>query len=186
MGANTMLEAGMAAGSPLTLAGGLTAPYSYANGSNVIFKFDSLGTAGNPGLVVDNGLNNVGLTGGQNPNTQEFLITGAISGANTYALMETDSSGSPTWRIGVNTGTFVLSPLLPNRAVGSLQINPANPDELDLVVTGLYSVAWTGLHGSDWNALGNFVQMGGTDQYNKFQPGDAVVFSDSAAAGPPM
>ncbi len=94
MGANTMLEAGMAAGSPLTLAGGLTAPYSYANGSNVIFKFDSLGTAGNPGLVVNNGLNNVGLTGGQNPNTQEFLITGAISGANTYALMETDSSGS--------------------------------------------------------------------------------------------
>ena len=29
--------------------------------------------------------------------------------------------------------------------------------------------------------MGNFVQMGGTDNYGKFEPGDAVVFSDSAA-----
>ncbi len=70
--------------------------------------------------------------------------------------------------------------MLPNRAVGNLEINPTNPQELDLLVTGLYSVAWTGV-ANDWNAYGNFLQMGGTDQYEKFQPGDAVVFSDSAA-----
>ena len=72
---NTMLEAGMAAGNPLTLAGGLTAPYNYFNGSNVILQFDSLAPAGSPGLVVDNGLNNVGITG-PSANTQEILITG--------------------------------------------------------------------------------------------------------------
>ena len=166
LGANTMIEAGMA-GSPLTLAAGLTFPYNY-NGTNALLQFDSLGAPGNPGLVVDNGLNNVGVTGGQYPNTQEILIAGAISGTGTYALMETDSSGTASLAAGVANGTFVLSPSLPNRAIGNLQINPANPEELDLVVTGLYSVAWTGLHGGDWNGLGNFVQMGGTDQYNKF------------------
>ena len=170
----------MAAGNPLTLAGGLTAPYNYFNGSNVIFQFDSLAPAGSPGLVVDNGLNNVGITG-LSANTQEILITGAISGTGAYALIATDSSGKAALAAGVSNGTFVLNSSLPNRAIGSLEINPANPDELDLLVTGLYSVAWTGLHGGDWNTLGNFVQMGGTDNYGKFQPGDAVVFSDSAA-----
>ena len=180
VGPNTMLEAGMAAGSPLTLANGLTAPYNYFTGSNVIFQFDSLGAAGNPGLVVDNGLNNVGLTG-PSANTQEILITGAISGTGAYALIATDSNGTASLAAGITNGTFVLNPLLPNRAVGSLQINPSNPEELDLAVNQIYSVAWTGLHGGDWNTLGNFVQMGGSDNYGKFQPGDAVVFSDSAA-----
>ncbi len=73
---------------------------------------------------------------------------------------------------------FPLSQSLPNRANGSLVVNGA---ELDLVVSGLYSVAWTGLGGSSWNAINNFQQMGGMDQFDKFQPGDAVVFSDSAA-----
>ena len=183
---NTMIEAGMTAGSPptltpLTLANGLTVPYSYVNGSNVIFQFDSLGAVGSPGLVVENGLYGVGNTSGQYPNTQEFVITGAISGTGTYALMDTDSSGSAALAAGLSTGTFLLNTAtLPNRAVGSLQINPINPDELDLVVNQIYAVAWTGNSGSDWNAYGNFVQMGGTDQYHKFQPGDAVVFSDSA------
>ncbi len=180
----TMIEAGMTAGSPptlspLTLANGLTVPYSYQNGTSVVFQFDSLGPAGSPGLVVYNGLNNVGNTSGA-ANTQEILITGAISGTGTYALIQTDPGDAGTLANAAST-TFTLG-VLPNRAQGSLQINPTNPQELDLVVTGLYSVAWTGLH-SDWNALGSFAQTGGTDNYGKFQPGDAVVFSDSAAVG---
>ena len=48
-------------------------------------------------------------------------------------------------------------------------------------MTSLYSVAWTGANSSDWNGVGNFVQMGGVDQHNRtFQPGDAVVFSNTA------
>ena len=178
----TMIEAGMTAGSPLTLANGLTVPFNYSNGSYVIFQFDSLAPAGSPGLVVDNGLTNVGNVG-SSANTQEIQITGAISGTGTYALIETDSSGTQSLASGVSNGTFVLNPLLPNRAVGNLEINPTNPQELDLLVTGLYSVAWTGLHTGDWNAYGNFLQMGGMDNYGKFQPNDAVVFSDSAAIG---
>ena len=174
-----MIEAGLTAGSPLTLANGLTVPFNYNNGSNVIFQFDSLGPAGSPGLMVDNGLTNVGNVGSL-PNTQEILITGAISGTGTYALIGTDPGGAGSLANGFSNNTFVLSSPLPNRAQGNLQINPTNPQELDLVVTGLYSVAWTGVGGSDWNALGNFVQMGGMDNYGKFQPGDAVVFSDSA------
>ncbi len=164
---------------PLTLANGLTVPFSYQNGSNVTFQFDSLGGVGQPGLVVDNGLINVGNNTGSLPNIQNILITGAISGTGTYALIGTDPSDAATLANAATT-TFTLG-LLPNRAQGGLQINPTNPQELDLLVTGLYSVAWTGLHGSDWNGLGNFVQMGGTDNYGKFQPNDAVVFSDSAA-----
>ncbi len=175
----------MAAGSPLTLANGLTVPYNYNTGTNVIFQFDSLAPAGSPGLVVDNGLTNVGILGGvgSSPNTQEIQITGAISGTGTYALIATDPGGAGSLANGLSNNTFVLNPLLPNRAAGILEINPTNSQELDLLVTGIYSVAWTGLHGGDWNTLGNFAQMGGTDNYGKFQPNDAVVFSDSAAIG---
>ncbi len=178
----TMIEAGMAAGSPLTLAGGLTLPFNYSNGSNVIFQFDSLAPAGSPGLVIENGFNNVGLTG-SSPNTQEIVITGAISGTGTYALIATDAGGAGSLASGLSNNTFVLNSSLPNRAAGSLEINPTNPQELDLLVSQIYGVAWTGLHGGDWNTFGNFLQMGGTDNYGKFQSGDAVVFSDSAAIG---
>ena len=103
----------MAAGSPLTLAGGLTVPYNYSNGSNVIFQFDSLAPAGSPGLVVDNGLNNVGITGSA-ANTQEILITGAISGTGTYALIATDPSGSRhAWLAAASNDTFVLDRRFP-------------------------------------------------------------------------
>ena len=135
----------MAAGSPLTLANGLTVPFSYNNGSNVIFQFDSLAPAGSPGLVIDNGLNVGNLGTGNSPNnTQQILITGAISGTGTYALIATDPGGAGSLANGFSNNTFVLNPVLPNRAVGSLEINPTNPQELDLLVTGLYSVAWTG------------------------------------------
>ena len=46
---------------------------------------------------------------------------------------------------------------------------------------GLYSVAWTGAGGSNWNALGNFVQMGGMGQLRQVRASYVVVvFSDSA------
>ena len=173
----TTLEAGMASGSPLTLANGVTFPSSYF-GTNVTISFDSVGPPGSPGLVINNGLNNVGVTGTLNPNSQTITITGAISSTGSYALIATDPGDAATLANAATT-SFTLGSL-PNRAQGSLQINPTNPDELDLLISGLYSVAWTGANGSDWNALGNFLQIGGVDQYGKFESGDAVVFSDSA------
>ena len=181
---NVTIEA-VSAGSPLTLAAGLTVPYNFFGGSTMTFQFDSLGGVGQPGLVVDNGLNIVG-PGNSNNNLQNFVITGQISGTGTYALMDTDSSGTAALLAGINNGTFVLNPSLPNRAAGILQINPTNAEELDLVVNQIYSVAWTGngtgpYGPSGWTSLGNFLQMGGFDDVGKFQNGDAVVFSDSAA-----
>ena len=138
-----------------------------------------MGPPGSPGLVISNGLNNVGITGTLNPNSQTITITGANL---RHRILRPDCNrpGRRRRLADAATTSFTLGSL-PNRAQGSLQINPTNPDELDLLVSGLYSVAWTGANGSDWNALGNFLQMGGADQYGKFQPGDAVVFSDSAA-----
>ena len=66
---------------------------------------------------------------------------------------------------------------LPGRAVA---VPSVSGGELFLDVTALYSVAWTGNNGSDWNGAGNFIQMGGVDPDSKFQPGDAVVFSNTA------
>ena len=181
---NVVIEA-VSAGSPLTLAAGLTVPYNFFGGSTMTFQFDSLGGVGQPGLVVENGLNIVG-PGNSNNNLQYFVITGQISGTGTYALMDTDSSGTAALLAGISNGTFVLNALLPNRAAGILQINPTNAEELDLVVNQIYSVAWTGngtgpYGPSGWTSFGNFLQMGGFDDVGKFQNGDAVVFSDSAA-----
>ena len=180
MNNNTTIEAGMSVGSPLVLANGLQINDGGGN-DNVVFQFDSLGAPGNPGIKIQN---SSGLPG-FNSSTDGIVITGAISGASTYALMSVDPSDSGTLANLLPNGTygqlgygFSLSQSLPNRANGSLQVNGT---ELDLVVSELYSVAWTGLNTSSWNAYNNFQQMGGVDQFDKFEPGDAVVFSDSAA-----
>ncbi len=168
------------AGGPFVLANGLQINGG-AGGENVTFQFDSLAAQGNPGIEIQNSGGLPGFGG----STEDIVITGAISGSGTYALMSVDPSDAGTLAGLLPNGTygqlgygFSLSQSLPNRANGSLVVNGA---ELDLVVSGLYSVAWTGLNGSSWNAINNFQQMGGVDSSDKFQTGDAVVFSDSAA-----
>ena len=180
MNNGTTIEGGIAGG-PFVLANGLQIN-SGAGGANVLFQFDSLGAPGSPGLEIQNSAGLQGFTS----SIEGIVVTGSISGASTFALLSVDSSDSSTLAGLLPNGTygqmgygFSLSQALPNRANGSLAVNGS---ELDLVVSGLYSVAWTGAGANNnWNASGNFVQMGGFDQFNRFQPGDAVVFSDSAA-----
>ena len=59
----TMIEAGMRPAARSTLANGLTVPYSYTTARMSSSSSTRWAPAGSPGLVVDNGLTNVGVTG---------------------------------------------------------------------------------------------------------------------------
>ncbi len=158
-----ILEAGQAGAGALTLAGGVT-----FNGPATI-NFPGLNAPGTPGL-------NIGGTLALNSNTVTLNITGSIPAAGNYALI-----GYP----GITTSQFTLGTPLPNRASGSLILNPSNANELDLDVTAVSSIVWTGNGSHFWNTTDTnwYVQTGGptaTTQYID-SPADSVIFDDSAA-----
>ncbi|MEO5712271.1 MAG: autotransporter-associated beta strand repeat-containing protein [Luteolibacter sp.] len=96
---------------------------------------------------------------------------GSATAPNTYKLVNFSSySGA--------LNKFTLAPL-PSRGVGSLQINGS---EIDLQLTGLDFLKWTGLNSSAWNTTTSNWKLnsnnGATTYINS--PGDSVVFDDSA------
>ena len=99
----TTIEGGMAGG-PFVLANGLQINGG-AGGENVTFQFDSLAAQGNPGIEIQNSGGLPGFGG----STEDIVITGAISGSGTYALMSVDPSDAGT-----------LAGLLPNGTYGQL------------------------------------------------------------------
>ena len=161
--AGGVLEAGHAGVGTLTLNGGLT--FSQ-NGS---INFNELPAAGAPGsLNIPSGVLNT------NGNTVTINITTAIPGLGSYALL--DYSG------GVNASLFTLSNSLPNRALGNLSVNGSNPNELDLNVTGLASIVWKGNLTQNWDtATNNWVVQGGGATAYIDNPGDSVIFDDTAS-----
>ena len=92
------------------------------------------------------------------------------------------SSATPTSKVSPTT-TFTLGNPLPNRAVGSLVLNGSN--ELDLNVTSLSAIVWTGSGSQFWNTTDTnwYVQSGGSSDTTQYidSPGDSVIFDDSAA-----
>ncbi len=156
-----ILEAGQLGSGSLTLNGGVT-----FNGAAAI-NFLSAPPVGSPGLVINGAL----TTSGTAPTIN---ILGSIPGVGNYALIDYTS--------GVNASTFTLTTPLPNRAIGSLIVNGTNADELDLDVTSLASIVWTGSTNTSWNtSTTNWMQQGaGATQYID-SPGDSVIFDDSAA-----
>ena len=154
--AGGMLEGGQMGAGTLTLGGGLT-----FSGIGSAIDFGGLAASGGPGLKISGSLSI------SNPVT--INVTGAIPGTGNYPLI---SSSSPS----LLASNFVVG-ALPARAAATRSVSGG---ELFLDVTALYSVAWTGNNGSDWNGAGNFIQMGGVDPFSQFQPGDAVVFSNTA------
>ncbi len=155
--AGGMLEGGQMGSGTLTVGGGLS-----FTGSGSAINFGGLATTGGPGIKINGSLSI--------SNPVMIDVTGAIPATGDYPLI---SSSSPN----LVAGNFAVG-TLPGRASATPMVSGG---ELFLDVTALYSVAWTGSNGSDWNAAGNFIQMGGVDPYSKFQPGDAVVFSNTAA-----
>ena len=163
VGAGGALEAGHAGVGTLTLNGGLT--FSNAGAIN----FNELPAAGAPGsLNIATGVLNT------NGNTVTINITTAIPGLGSYALL--DYNG------GVNASLFTLSGSLPNRALGNLSVNGSNPNELDLNVTGLASIVWKGNLTQNWDtATNNWVVQGGGATAYIDNPGDSVIFDDTAS-----
>ena len=163
-----VLEAGQAGVGTLTLAAGLA-----FNGPATI-NFPGLNAPGTPGLNI------IGGNLSTNSNTVTLDITGSIPAVGNYALVGyTNVQTTPTT-------TFTLGSSLPNRAVGTLILNPSNANELDLSVTSLSSIVWTGNGSRFWNTTDTnwYVQSGGptaTTQYID-TPADSVIFDDSACA----
>ena len=154
--AGGMLEGGQMGAGTLTLGGNL----SFAGIGSAI-NFGGLAAVGGPGLAINGSLGIASLV--------TINVTGAIPGTGNYPLISSSRSNLLAGDFAVGT--------VPGRAAA---VPSVSGGELYLDVTALYSVAWTGNNGSDWNASGNFIQMGGADPYSKFQPGDAVVFSNTA------
>jgi autotransporter-associated beta strand protein len=155
-----ILEAGQVGSGTLTLNGGLN-----FSGSGTI-TYGSVQPSGSPPLVVG-GTNTLNT----NNNTVLINITGSIPGAGNYALIGYN---------GIQANQFTLSSNLPNRATGSLTVVG---NELDLAVSSLASIVWTGSQNSSWNTTSTnwVVQGGGATQYIN-SPGDSVIFDDSAGA----
>jgi fibronectin-binding autotransporter adhesin len=156
-----ILEAGQVGAGTLTVNSGLT-----FNGPASI-NIGAPGAVGSPPLLINNVLNT-------NGNTVSIDITGAISGVGNYALINYNS---------IQTSMFTLATPLPNRALGSLVINGTNANELDLDVTSLASIVWRGNANTNWDTTTtNWVQQGaGATQYID-NPGDSVIFDDTAGA----
>ncbi len=155
--AGGMLEGGQFGAGTLTLGGDLS-----FTGSGSAINFGGLAAFGGSGLAINGSLSIA------SPVT--INVTGAIPGTKYYPLIRSSSLN------GSSTSSFVVGSL-PARAAAHLAVSGG---DLFLDVTALYSVAWTGNNGSDWNGAGNFIQMGGVDPFSQFQPGDAVVFSNTA------
>ncbi len=162
-----ILEGGLSGTGALTLAnsaagGGLT----FSGPASVYFG--GLNAVGNPSIVI-NGANTLNTNG----NTVTLSI-GAIPGTGDYALIGYNNIQTSS------SNTFTLPATLPNRAVGTLAFNNG-PNELDLDITSLASIVWTGATNTRWDtATTNWVQQGaGATQYID-NPGDTVIFDDSA------
>ena len=137
--AGGMLEGGQMGAGTLTLGGNL----SFAGIGSAI-NFGGLAAVGGPGLAIN------GSLGIASPVT--INVTGAIPAIGNYPLVSSSS-------LNLLAGNFAVG-TLPGRAAA---VPSVSGGELYLDVTALYSVAWTGNNGSDWNASGNFIQVGGID-----------------------
>jgi fibronectin-binding autotransporter adhesin len=157
-----ILEAGQAGSGTLTLNGGLT-----FNGPASI-NFGGLFSLGSPPLAIT-GTNTLNV----NSNPVTINITGAIPGTGNYALIGYNSIQS-------SSSSFTLATPLPNRAIGQLAFNNGT-NELDLDVTSLASIVWSGTAGTSWDTTTtNWVQQGaGATQFIN-NPGDSVIFDDTA------
>ncbi len=160
-----ILEAGQAGVGAFTLNNGVT-----FSGSATI-DFGAVSPAGStPGLTVNGSVTT-------NGNPLLIDIIGSISGTGDFALL--DFSGTTF----TNVTGFTLATPLPSRANGSLIVSATNASEVDLVVTSLSSIVWTGNNNSSWDTTtaNNWVQQGaGTTKYID-NPGDSVIFNDTAA-----
>jgi autotransporter-associated beta strand protein len=157
-----ILEGGQSGIGALTLGSSVT-----LNGPTSV-NFGALSTVGNPSLVISSpgALNTNG-----NPVTLNIL---AISQTGNYALIGYSGiqSASSAYTLGV----------LPARAIGTLAFNNG-ANELDLDVTSVTILAWTGTASSSWDTTTTnwaITGGGGSTQYID-NPGDIVTFDDSAA-----
>ena len=101
------------------------------------------------------------------------------SGTGNYPLIDYNVGGGWTPR---TTGNFTLPSALPNRATGYLVVNPSNPNELDLDVTGLASIVWAASSAtSGWNTTSpNWVVQNSSVFTSYIDPTDSVILDDSA------
>ena len=190
----TTVDGGVLRVDPTTLAGGVriasgagltvrnssipgtltTSTLTLADGS--ILHFD-LASAGNPTvpLMTITTADGVTLNGATHTlkvtNTQNFAL-------GSFTLL--DYTGSPI------TEGFTLAPL-PARTFGELFYNTANTS-IDLKVTGVDTIVWTGTLGGDWD-VGTDVDVDGTFNWKlasngtatNFVTGDVVRFDDTAS-----
>jgi autotransporter-associated beta strand protein len=154
------IEAGQGKAGTLTLTGGLA-----INGNSTIV-FDSLTPVGSPTLVASSG-GGLTLGGGVVPTID---VTASISGAGNYSLIAMGNAlSSSNFNLPVDS--------LPNRAQGFLF---TTGDELDLDITSLSSIVWTGNQSTSWDTTStNWIQQsnGHATQYID-SPGDSVIFQD--------
>ena len=150
-------------------------------GTNVLFQFDSVALR----AVQDSQLRTAPALPGLNSSIEGIVVTGSISGASTFALMWSDSSDSSTLAGLLANGTYgqmgmvFAQPVPPQpgqRQPGS-QRQRVGPGGHGAVLRGL-DRAWRTTIGT---LPATSSRTGGIDEFNRFQPGDAVVFSDSAA-----
>ncbi len=157
--AGGMLEGGQLGAGTLTLGGGLT-----FSGNGSVINFGGLAATGGPGIKINGSLSI------SNPVT--INVTGAIPAVGNYPLI---SSSSPNLLVG----NFSVAPL-PARGVEHLAV--VN-NQLLLDVTALSSIVWTGNTNSTWDTItSNWNVSGGAATTFINNPGDAVIFNDSAGS----
>ncbi len=159
-----ILEGGQSGSGALTLSSSVT----FNGPASVYFGGTLSAPVGSPALQI---------TGAGMLNTNGNTVTiniASITSTGDYALIGYS---------GVNTSpsnTFTLG-TLPNRATGALAFNNG-ANELDLDVTSVAAyILWTGSQSAAWNTSDfNWSFNGSPTQYID-NPGDAVLFDDSAA-----
>ena len=163
-----IIEAGSAGAGTLTL-GGLT----FSNTGSVNFGALSSYTSA-PGLQVTGSLN---PTGGPGSVTLDFTTFAGLALNTPYKLI--GYSGS----LG-GSGLAAFQPILPGRTISALTDTGS---EIDLTITGTDFIKWTGAGtlANGWDtATPNWILNSTSAATNYIDnPGDTVVFDDSAAAG---
>ncbi len=169
-----ILEAGQGGTGVLTLKSGLT-----FNGAATV-NFLSLNPATTSPTTVNASLV-IGGTLNTNSNTVTIDILGSIPAIGNYALIgATGVQTSPTT-------TFTLGTPLPNRATGTLVVNSVNSNELDLDVTAISAITWTGnasptpASSGSWDTGSINWVVGSTPTNYNDSPADAVIFDDTPA-----
>jgi autotransporter-associated beta strand protein len=145
-------------------------------GATLRFDLNSAGNPASPLMIVTA---NDGLT--LNSSTHNLVVNNLQNFA-VGQFPVIDYAGTPI------TEGFTLGQL-PARTIGALVYNTANTS-IDLNITGVDSIVWTGTPNADWD-IGTAVNVGGNLNWKlssngnatNFVNGDAVLFDDTAIGG---